>query len=471
MSKRIFMGFIGAAAFVLSVGLASVSQAGPQSVCGDGVIEGAETCDDNNTMDGDGCSSNCIDEICGDSILENNGVAPDEECDDGNTLDGDGCQGDCTCLCGDGVVCGDEQCDDGNTIDDDDCNNMCEGGMGICGDGMVDEGEECDDGNTVDGDGCTDCMEDEETPITPTKSDQKCVNGVNKAQGGVIKTVGKIGTKCVKDLSKGKVTGSFTDCAVAGDTGKAFDKTTKANGKCSDITPNMFGWINDPTTVNMETLGSTLGAHQDLLGSSTDNIIGKDMKDEAKCQQEVQKGLVKYMDGLSKDANKAKKDCMKGKKVTPCTTSSELATAMTTDGKKGTKALSSWNTKVGKKCGSLGVETIPANFPSVCASSATYTELVACSARRARCAFCAGLNASDGLSIDCDEYASSGNPGSCDDPVTTTVGATTTSSTNTGTTVGGTTTSSSGTTTSSGGTTTSSSGTTTSTGATTTTAP
>lgn len=30
------------------------------AVCGDGVIEGPEECDDGNTKDGDGCSKTCL---------------------------------------------------------------------------------------------------------------------------------------------------------------------------------------------------------------------------------------------------------------------------------------------------------------------------------------------------------------------------------------------------------------------------
>ncbi|MBT5820221.1 MAG: hypothetical protein HOI24_02070 [Candidatus Magasanikbacteria bacterium] len=53
-----------------------------------------EECDDENSEDGDGCSSFCISEIipsCGNDILE-----ADEVCDDGNRFDGDGCSALCT---------------------------------------------------------------------------------------------------------------------------------------------------------------------------------------------------------------------------------------------------------------------------------------------------------------------------------------------------------------------------------------
>ncbi len=32
---------------------------GPQQVCGNGIVEGLEQCDDGDTVDGDGCSATC----------------------------------------------------------------------------------------------------------------------------------------------------------------------------------------------------------------------------------------------------------------------------------------------------------------------------------------------------------------------------------------------------------------------------
>lgn len=72
-------------------------------ICGDGLIWGVETCDDNNTIPFDGCSATCqlepsclgadanaCDSICGDGI-----VVDDEDCDDGNNVNGDGCDANC----------------------------------------------------------------------------------------------------------------------------------------------------------------------------------------------------------------------------------------------------------------------------------------------------------------------------------------------------------------------------------------
>ena len=56
-------------------------------ICGNGVMEGIEECDDGNTATGDGCSSICTLEItCGNGVIEGA-----EACDDGNTIAGDGC--------------------------------------------------------------------------------------------------------------------------------------------------------------------------------------------------------------------------------------------------------------------------------------------------------------------------------------------------------------------------------------------
>ena len=111
-------------------------------ICGNGNVDPGEECDDGNLINGDGCSSVCIIEFCGDGILQQ-GLG--EQCDDGNNLPGDGCNANCIIeFCGDGIVqqgLG-EQCDDGNANNNDGCRNNCM--LPVCGDSIIDPGETCD---------------------------------------------------------------------------------------------------------------------------------------------------------------------------------------------------------------------------------------------------------------------------------------------------------------------------------------
>jgi fibro-slime domain-containing protein len=201
----------GAGTFVSPFGDGGVMDLAPNSKCGDGVISGAEQCEDGNTMSNDGCSSSCRVEtnheclngvgkpcthivVCGDHRIDG-----DEACDDGNKADGDGCAADCKSLecgwecppmaacravmCGDGKLAGKEQCDDGNATAGDGCSPLCQlesrpaaepegwlcksmknaaGCTGpttctktTCGDKKIEGSEQCDDMNTVTGDGCS----------------------------------------------------------------------------------------------------------------------------------------------------------------------------------------------------------------------------------------------------------------------------------------------------------------------------
>ena len=119
------------------------------SACGDGVqnLTAGESCDDGNTAAGDGCSETCVSESCGNSIVDSG-----EECDDGGASET--CDDDCTvAMCGDAVTnaAAGEECDGPEQLCDPDCTTV------ECGDGYINEpaGEGCDDGNTASGDGCS----------------------------------------------------------------------------------------------------------------------------------------------------------------------------------------------------------------------------------------------------------------------------------------------------------------------------
>jgi len=151
-------------------------------ICGDGITNGNEGCDDQNQSNTDGCLNSCMLASCGDGHVQA-GVEPCDDgdasntdaclvgcvpascsdgfiwfgveaCDDSNLDAGDGCSPTCFLEgCGDGVVSGLEQCDDNNLSNDDGCLNNCT--PATCGDGFVYAGvEQCDDANPYSNDGC-----------------------------------------------------------------------------------------------------------------------------------------------------------------------------------------------------------------------------------------------------------------------------------------------------------------------------
>ncbi len=178
---------------------------GSKGECGNGRHEEYESCDDGNSVGGDGCGATCqIEpyyvcptggqscvrlEICGD-----NSLSASEGCDDGNLVSGDGCSPSCqpeiacaasepgcvncealnmNCdrdmklLCGNGTVQAEagEVCDhgDGNTSAYGGCTEGCSLSA-RCGDLVIQTcGQEtCDDGNRVGGDGCSaDCKREQ----------------------------------------------------------------------------------------------------------------------------------------------------------------------------------------------------------------------------------------------------------------------------------------------------------------------
>jgi fibro-slime domain-containing protein len=216
------------------VGLTAADSLCYKPVCGDGVVQPGEQCDDGNN--GAGCvgcqltagwacpteGAACIPK-CGDGLK-----VTGEECDDGNKNDDDGCNKGCkiepghkcptpnmSCVdsvCGDGVEDKGEGCDNGgvkvcaggtnkaktctdNTncpgstcvllpIAGDTCNANCQPEPAVtvgpspvvnvdCGDGLITGSEECDDGNDTNGDGCNDLC-DIERPAGCAANDPNC---------------------------------------------------------------------------------------------------------------------------------------------------------------------------------------------------------------------------------------------------------------------------------------------------------
>lgn len=175
-------------------------------VCGDGLKDSSEACDDGNRVNGDGCSSQCLLEWVAAPITReaqvieqkqtataayvtqtaelaqpkpecgNGKVETGESCDDGNRVDGDSCPADCvikvqavTEVSATATYQKQEQTlnyatqaqAEYTTTTRQDTNLLYKGAEYInkvprCGDGAINtDSERCDDGNLVDGDGCS----------------------------------------------------------------------------------------------------------------------------------------------------------------------------------------------------------------------------------------------------------------------------------------------------------------------------
>lgn len=130
------------------------------AMCGNGCLEGIEECDDgaqNSDTLPDACRTECVQPKCGDNVVDSA-----EQCDEGSLNSDfvpDACRADCSYpRCGDGVidVQRGEQCDLGAQNSDaigSVCNTQCI--IPYCGNGNIEAGEACDDGNLDNGDDCT----------------------------------------------------------------------------------------------------------------------------------------------------------------------------------------------------------------------------------------------------------------------------------------------------------------------------
>jgi fibro-slime domain-containing protein len=197
---------------------------GEEGFCSDSRQDPGESCDDGNTVSGDGCTATCA-QVEGDFVCPTPGepcvstqkcgdkkLSSAETCDDGQAKPkaGDGCDASCqleegwVCLlpgqpcqaakCGDGIIAGNEQCEDGNATPapDDGCSETCQIEDGficptlgaactatVCNDGKREGSEACDDGNQILGDGCTPlCQVEANCPKTGGACSSRCGDGL-----------------------------------------------------------------------------------------------------------------------------------------------------------------------------------------------------------------------------------------------------------------------------------------------------
>ena len=165
-----------------------------------------------------------------------------------------------------------------------------------------------------------------------SKTDQGCINEINKGMSKLVQTLNKGVQLCIKDQSNEKVTDA-DECWDADAKGKILKSVLKAEGgsekKCTDATTatlqEFFGSdvdlslpLNGPADVaNAEAFSKESRLMQAFLGSDfSSNVVPKTDKDAAKCQQGILKDLFKCQDTKIKEFLKCKKTALKEGAVT-----------------------------------------------------------------------------------------------------------------------------------------------------------
>ncbi len=222
-------------------GMANLGGAPPQNgnLCGNGVLDAGERCDDANSNSSDGCSSTCH-------------VETGWSCDQGEPTH-------CVTLCGDGLLVGPEAlaggCDDGGTASGDGCSATCKVEPAYvcsgepskcaqtCGNGQLDSGEGCEDGNNKAGDGCSACQVEPgytcataSLPSTCTDINECAAAGGNDCDphATCANTPGSFSCTCKTGYSgNGKQCADVDECAAGG------GNNCSAHATCAN-TPGSF---------------------------------------------------------------------------------------------------------------------------------------------------------------------------------------------------------------------------------------
>lgn len=292
------------------------------AVCGNGVVEYNEGCEDGNATGGDGCSESCVVEagyycervgsLC--EPIDCAAICEPEDVD--CTVEGEAICYDAadesaavaTPVIGDGIIQAGEFCDNGTASAGNGCSatGTWEAGAEdhkyyvtigtikdvdrvaiVCGNGRMEDSEGCDDGNDVDGDGCTDCAMDTgyfcknagvachnvaaveigtgagQCGDSAVDANEECDDGNTVAADGC--------TACVSDTPCGN---GFLDSGEECD-----DKNTANSDGCSStcqLEDPLKYWTVVGETVTYTERAKTAGKQleTDTIGGDIENVIG-----------------------------------------------------------------------------------------------------------------------------------------------------------------------------------------------------
>jgi cysteine-rich repeat protein len=318
----------------------------------------------------------------------------------------------------DGDACTIDQCDGaGSCVVDGDS----------CGDGTLQEGcgEQCDDGNNTDGDGCSATCQFEVEARPQDKDQQKCIVELNKNFEKVAKAQARHLTACIKDGSKGKLSGAnpIETCIAAEDAkvNQAKQKLeSKVNARCAAKTPD-FGVIltsSVPPEVDTDRASEVAGEKElalirAIFGSDLDAVVDAESPNsqaEGVCRVEVIKQATKCQGTKLKEFTKCKKKGLGG--ALPFGRAHDLEDCMGADrkGKIRAACLTKLGEKIDQQCSGLNYTAL---FAGDCSGEATLDDFELCIDRLVECQVCLALNEADALNRNCDGFDDGAVNGSC----------------------------------------------------------
>ena len=236
---------------------------------------------------------------------------------------------------------------------------------------------------------------------TLPKGPQDCVNSLNANWLGVLKAQGKDTAGCLKDVAAGKSTlESCLGADLKGKVAKAEAKTEKTNtDKCGAPNEPSFAYTS-PATLDASAKGASLASFDTIFGASPNVALKAADKAGAACQAEVLKRHAKLQETWAAEANKAKKEALKGSASVPAAQNgTELGAAIDdaiSASTKLAKAENGVNTGIANKCPDALVSNL---FD--CGDAASSNELTLCVIRAAKDDGCTAFEQGDGIPLAC----------------------------------------------------------------------
>lgn len=228
-----------------------------------------------------------------------------------------------------------------------------------------------------------------------SKSQQACINALNKDAAKVGKAQGKENVACVK---LGLKEPPAPNCPSADLKQKVARKTFKAVdddvARCMPGTPDFAYTSGGAASAAYQQAELDLLA--DVFGSIDLSSTISTSKTTGGCQVAVIKDVERISAAAAKGFVKCKKGAIKGDAVAVAA----IAACVGNDADaKVATAATKLATDITARCGAVAINTA---FPGVCAGSTTPGDLAACLTTRARCRMCLAANGADNLTADCD---------------------------------------------------------------------